>query len=90
MSVGYRKYQTGVFLLNILMEETIMTVNIVKKGSEILSRANFKDLKKGDTFFINSIPHVAQDDAHLSGDASYSGYLVYDEQGEGWFPEDLN
>lgn len=67
-----------------------MTVNIVKKGSEILSRANFEDLKKGDTFFVKGVPHVAQDDAHLSGDASYPGYLVFDEQGEGWFPEDLN
>lgn len=72
------------------MEEFAMTVNIVKKGSEILSRANFEDLKKGDTFFVKGVPHVAQDDAHLSGDASYPGYLVFDEQGEGWFPEDLN
>ena len=65
-------------------------VNIVKKGSDILSRARYKDMKKGDTFFVKGIPHIAQDDAHLSGDASYPGYLIYDEQGESWFPEELN
>ena len=65
-------------------------INIVKKGSEILSRAAFKDLKAGDTFFIKGIPHVAKEDAHLSGDASYDGYLVDDRDGESWFPEDLS
>lgn len=90
MFTRYRKYRTYTLAFRIHREETIMMVNIIKKGSKTLSRANFEDLKKGDVFFIKGVPHVAQDDAHFSGDASYAGYLVYDEQGESWFPEELN
>lgn len=66
------------------------TVNIVKKGSEMLSRISFTDLKEGDTFFVAGRPHIAQGDAHFCGDSTYNGYLVYDLEGNSWFPNDLN
>lgn len=51
--------------------------------------SQMKKLKKGDKFFINNQPHTCSVDAHISGDASYDGYIVYDEDNEGWFEDDF-
>lgn len=48
-----------------------------------------KNLRKWDVFYVHGEKHVASSDALLSGDASYDGYIVYDENGNGWFEEDF-
>ena len=48
-----------------------------------------KILKKGDVFVVNNQRHTASSDAHYSGDSDYDGYIVYDEDDEGWFEEDF-
>lgn len=53
------------------------------------TRKQMKALKMGDTFVVNGIEHTASTGAHKSGDSSYDGYIVYDEDGEGWFEEDF-
>lgn len=46
-------------------------------------------LKAGDRFVINGKRYTASTDAHISGDASYDGYIIYDEDGESWFDSDF-
>lgn len=67
-------------------------VNIVRKDKDVLERTLFSDIKEGDTFFCGSTPIIASGAAHISEDASYQGYLVYDNSVDqnGWFPEDLS
>lgn len=62
----------------------------VKKGTAALTGILFRDLKTGDTFFQNGKPIMVGEDAHLCGDASYDGYLVYDRNGNSYFPEDAD
>lgn len=62
----------------------------IKKGTAALTGILFHELKAGDTFFQNGKPITVGEDAHLSGDASYDGYLVYDRNGNGYFPEDAD
>ncbi len=44
-----------------------------------------KKLKRGDVFYVQGERHIASCDAHLCGDASYKGYIVYDENDVSWF-----
>lgn len=70
-----------------------MGKNIVKvrrKGTSVYSMAPFETLKAGDTVFRNGISIDVAEDAHHSGDAAYDGYLIYDKEQNGWFPEDLD
>lgn len=46
-------------------------------------------LKAGDRFVINGKSYTASTDTHISGDASYDGYIIYDEDGESWFDSDF-
>ncbi len=48
-----------------------------------------RNLRNGDVFYVNGEKHIAADDSHLSGDASYDGYVVYDENGESFFETDF-
>ena len=48
-----------------------------------------KKLKSGDLFWINGEVHRAVGNAHISGDSTCEEYIVYDENGEGWFEEDF-
>ena len=48
-----------------------------------------RQIKTGDIFFLGDKAHLASTDAHPSGDASYTGYIVYDESGNAWFEEDF-
>ena len=48
-----------------------------------------KNLKSGDLFWINGEMHKAVGNAHMSGDSTCEEYIVYDENGEGWFEEDF-
>lgn len=53
------------------------------------TRKEMKGIKEGDTFVLNGITHTASSDSHLSGDASFDEYIVYDEDGEGWSESDF-
>lgn len=66
-------------------------VNIIRKENRSLERVLFSDIRKGDTFFYQHQPITAGSDAHISEDASYNGYIIYDDSPNmnSWFPEDL-
>ena len=57
--------------------------------TKITTKKQMRTIKKGQAFFVNKKLHIASSDSHLSGDASYDGYIVYDENNEGWFEEDF-
>ena len=54
------------------------------------TKNQMKSLMVGDVFYVNGEKHTASSDAHLSGDASCEEYIVYDEDGEGWFESDFS
>ena len=58
-------------------------------GTKVTTREEMRLLREGDVFYVGGAQHTANGDAHPSGDASYDGYVVYDESGEGWFEEDF-
>lgn len=64
-------------------------ISVIRKDSQIIEEVAFESLCAGDTVFAGGGICVVGEDAHYSGDASYDGYLFYDVDGEGWFPEDL-
>lgn len=64
-------------------------ISVIRKDSQIIEEAAFESLRAGDTVFIGGGICIVGEDAHYSGDSSYDGYLFYDVDGEGWFPEDL-
>ena len=50
----------------------------------------FCELKEGDETIAPGYPHlVCVGDAHDCGDASCDSLVVYDKDGEGFFPEDF-
>lgn len=51
---------------------------------------DMKKLKSGDLFWINGEIHRAIGNAHMSGDSTCEEYIVYDENGEGWFETDFS
>ena len=57
--------------------------------AKVTTRSQMKELREGDEFFIKGIQHVACVDSHLCGDATCGEYVVYDEDGEGWFETDF-
>ena len=52
------------------------------------SRAHMEDLHDGDKFYVDGKEHTAID-SHYSGDASYDGYITFDENGEEYYSEDF-
>lgn len=62
---------------------------IRREGIRIIS-VDFKQLKKGDRFFVDGVEHTVGEDARQFGDASHDNYLLYDTDGNVWFPEDLD
>ena len=65
-------------------------VSCIPKGCREVQEVPFESLRKGDIFFVNGESFTVNEDAHYSGDASYDGYLLYDSEGNSWFPEDLD
>ncbi len=50
----------------------------------------FRELRKGDMTCSPRVPRiVVGENAHQSEDPDYSGWLVYDESGSSYFPEDF-
>ena len=61
-------------------------VPVIRDG--VLMHVIFKYVKTGD-ILPTCDGAIVSDDAHLSNDADYPGYLFYDEDGESYFPEDF-
>ena len=59
-------------------------VDIVRDG--VTGFTTFQNILPGD--YIVNLGVTAADNAHQSGDSDYDGWLFYDTQGNGWFPED--
>lgn len=55
----------------------------------VTTRSQMRQLKDGELFVAGDAEHVADGDAHVSGDASYDGYIVYDQTGESWLEDDF-
>ena len=65
-------------------------VSVIQNGSNKICEVLFESIDIGDIFFSNGVWHRCGVEAHYSGDASYDGYLLYDDIDEGWFPEELD
>lgn len=65
-------------------------VNMIRSGESEVIQDTFSSIREGDAFFLNGQQHIAAEDAHYSEDASYDGFLVYDTEGEGFFPNELD
>ena len=65
-------------------------VSCIRKGDTKVQEVTFESLRAGDTIFVKGCARIVEEDAHYSGDASYDGYLLYDTEGESWFPRDLD
>ena len=57
--------------------------------NNVTTRRQMQELKKGDAFYVNDKKYTASSDSHYSGDATYDGYIVFDENGDGWFEDDF-
>ncbi len=54
------------------------------------TKAEMKKLVEGEFFVVNGVVHKASTDADYCGVADYDDkYVVYDENGEGWFEDDF-
>ena len=54
------------------------------------TKEEMRNLKVGDTFWINGIEHTASVAAGPCGDAEFSDeFIVYDEDDEGWLESDF-
>ena len=66
-------------------------VNIVRDGKKMW--VEFWQIHKGDVVFYEGTQakshFVAGEDAHISNDPDYKGWLVHTEGGMGFFPEDF-
>ncbi len=60
-------------------------IGVMRDGH--FAMVSFADIRAGD--YVIAIDAVVKEGAHLSGDASYDGYLFYDTDDNGWFPEDF-
>lgn len=56
---------------------------------KVTTREEMRRLRKGNEFFVGNQRHIAGEDSHPSGDSTYDGYIVYDEDGNGWFEDDF-
>lgn len=65
-------------------------VKVLRRGSGKIDLVNFEDIRKGDLFAVNGFICKCREDAHLSEDPDYDGYLLYDTNNNSWFPEDLD
>ena len=67
-----------------------MDITVIVERGILTMPISFEDLKKGDKVVGTRGPKfTVGEDAHLSGDASYNGYIVYDTEGNSYFPEDF-
>ena len=63
-------------------------VNVIRDGNQM--KIPFSELKANDVACLpNGVNICIGEDAHISGDATYEGWLVYDDHGNSYFPEDF-
>lgn len=62
-------------------------IHITRHGVPCLVR--FSDLREGDVVSDKGNDFTVGSDAHFCGDASYAGWLVYDQDGNDHYPEDF-
>ena len=65
-------------------------VSCIPANSTQRTRRLFSALAGGDRFCVCGMWYTVGDNAHLSGDSSYDGYLFYDTNERSWFPEELD
>lgn len=82
---GGNKYAVNVSVFPEEKEVIVIRHNETQKSVSL-----FSGLKAGDTVFQKGTSVLLADDAHYSGDSSYDGYLAYDVNDNGIFPEDLD
>ena len=65
-----------------------ITVDILRNGKRMT--VPFRELVSGDVVFGSELDGIVVGiDAHSSGDACYTGWLLYDENGVDFYPEDF-
>lgn len=65
-----------------------ISVNILRNGQH--QTVPFRELVEGDVVFGGVLDGIVVGiEAHISGDASYDGWLLYDENGVDFYPEDF-
>lgn len=65
-----------------------VSVNVLRNGEQ--KTIPFCDLVAGDVIYGGELDGIVVGiDAHYSGDASYDGWLLYDENGVDFYPEDF-
>jgi len=67
-----------------------MNKNIICMKNGVLACVAFKDLKVGDTVYIDDKPIVIGVEAHCSGDMDDDGWLAHCEAGANIFPGELD
>ena len=74
---------------HILKDALLHSSEFREESTPITTRAEMRNLQKGDLFYAQGVPRIAAYDADLSGDASCDEYIVYDENGNSWFETDF-
>lgn len=65
-----------------------VSVNILREGTH--QTVPFRSLIEGDVVFGGELDGIVVGiEAHVSGDACYDGWLLYDENGVDFYPEDF-
>lgn len=67
-----------------------MRIPYIPKGKTEVEYTEFEALRAGDIVFQNGEMIRVASDAHFSGDASYDGYLFYDEYTQSVFENDVD
>ena len=71
------------------IDDGSVTLTVLRNGQ--LSTICFRELTKGDITCSPKVPRiVVGENAHKSEDSDYVGWLVYDENGCSYFPEDFS
>ena len=67
-------------------------IEVDKTTVEIIQnfKTHINEIKKGDYFLVNEEIHTATYDAHQNFDEPDEPWIVYDENNNGWFEEDIN
>lgn len=62
----------------------------IRRMGKLVMAVPFRELKKDDETISSEYPQfTCGEDAHISGDSSYAGYIVFDTEGNSYFPEDF-
>ena len=62
---------------------------VIRANGVSLDLVPFNSIKKGDWFTAGGYLRQCGEKPHLSGDATFDGYLLFDTEGNVWFPEDV-